>query len=64
MGGVNIIDRDGTSGDISIANVSGDITISITTEAIGGSTDTYYTIRYSLHDATSSNTSTSIKKRF
>ncbi len=62
MGGVNIIDRDGTSGDISIANVSGDITISITTEAIGGSTDTYYTIRYSLHDATSSNTSTSIKK--
>lgn len=62
MGGVNIIDRDGTSGDISIANVSGDITISVTTEATGGSTDTYYTIRYSLHDATSSNTSTSIKK--
>lgn len=62
MGGVNIIDRDGTSGDISIANVSGDITISITTEATGGSTDTYYTIRYSLHDATSSNTSASIKK--
>ena len=62
MSGVNIIDRDGTSGDISIANVSGDITISITTEATGGSTDTYYTIRYSLHDATSSNTSTSIKK--
>jgi hypothetical protein len=62
MGGVNIIDRDGTSGDISIANVSGDITISITTEAIGGSTDTYYTIRYSLHDATSSNSSTSVKK--
>lgn len=28
----------------------------------GGSTDTYYTIRYSLHDSTSSNTSTSIKK--
>lgn len=27
-----------------------------------GSTDTYYTIRYSLHDSTSSNTSTSIKK--
>ena len=62
MSGVNIIDRDGTSGDISIANVSGDITISITTEATGGSTDTYYTIRYSLHEATSSNTSTSIKK--
>jgi hypothetical protein len=28
----------------------------------GGSIDTYYTIRYSLHDSTSSNTSTSIKK--
>lgn len=28
----------------------------------GGSTDTYYTIKYSLHDSTSSNTSTSIKK--
>lgn len=38
MSGVNIIDRDGTSGDISIANVSGDITISITTEATSGST--------------------------
>ena len=36
MSGVNIIDRDGTSGDISIANVSGDITISITTEATSG----------------------------
>lgn len=28
----------------------------------GGTTDTYYTIRYSLHDSTSSNTITSIKK--
>ena len=62
MGGVNIIDRDGTSGDISIANVSGDITISVTTEATGGSTDTYYPIKYTLFESTSTNSSTSIKK--
>lgn len=36
MGGVTIIDRDGTSGDISITNVTGDIIITVTTEAIGG----------------------------
>lgn len=34
MGGVTIIDRDGTSSDISIANVTGDIIITVTTEAI------------------------------
>lgn len=38
MGGVNIIDRDGTSGDISIANVTGDIAITVYTEAISGGT--------------------------
>ncbi len=32
------------------------------TKISSGSTDTYYTIRYYLHDSTSSNTSTSIKK--
>ena len=32
------------------------------TKTSSGSTDTYYTIRYYLHDSTSSNTSTSIKK--
>lgn len=62
MGGVTIIDRDGTSSDISIANVTGDIIITVTTEAISVTPDTYYTIRYSLHDSTSSNTITSIKK--
>ena len=62
MGGVNIIDRDGTTGDISIANVSGDITISITTESTGGSTDTYYPVTYTLFESTSTNSATSIKK--
>lgn len=62
MGGATIIDRDGTSSDISIANVTGDIIITVTTEAISVTPDTYYTIRYSLHDSTSSNTITSIKK--
>lgn len=62
MGGTNIIDRDGTSGDISIANVSGDIIISITTEATGGSTDTYYPVTYTLFESTSTNSATSIKK--
>lgn len=36
MGGVTIIDRDGTSSDISIANVTGDVSILVDTEAIGG----------------------------
>ena len=62
MGGVTIIDRDGTSGDISIANVTGDIIITVTTEAISVTPDTYYTVNYHLNNASSSNSTTSIKK--
>lgn len=63
----------GANGEVIItgtshSGVSKQITLTVTNGVLrakdsgGGSTDTYYTIRYSLHDSTSSNTSTSIKK--
>ena len=61
MGGTDISNTVIRGSNINIPNVTGDITITVTTEAIV-TPDTYYTIRYSLHDSTSSNTITSIKK--
>nr|DAU12391.1 MAG TPA: hypothetical protein [Caudoviricetes sp.] len=63
----------GANGEVIItatshSGVSKQITLTVSNGTLrekssgGGSTDTYYTIRYSLHDSTSSNTSTSIKK--
>ena len=63
----------GANGEVTItatshSGVSKQITLTVSNGTLrekssgGGSTDTYYTIRYSLHDSTSSNTSTSIKK--
>lgn len=63
----------GANGEVVItgtshSGVSKQITLTVSNGTLrekssgGGSTDTYYTIRYSLHDSTSSNTSTSIKK--
>lgn len=63
----------GANGEVEItatshSGVSKSITLTVSNGTLkekssgGGSTDTYYTIRYSLHDSTSSNTSTSIKK--
>lgn len=63
----------GANGEVVItatshSGVSKSITLTVSNGTLkekssgGGSTDTYYTIRYSLHDSTSSNTSTSIKK--
>lgn len=63
----------GANGEVIItgtshSGVSKQITLTVSNGVLrakdsgGGSTDTYYTIRYSLHDSTSSNTSTSIKK--
>ena len=63
----------GANGEVIItatshSGVSKSITLTVSNGTLkekssgGGSTDTYYTIRYSLHDSTSSNTSTSIKK--
>lgn len=63
MGGTNISNTAVSGNNINISNVTGEISITIVTEAIPTPTpDTYYTIRYSLHDSTSSNTITSIKK--
>lgn len=61
MGGTDISNTVIRGSNINIPNVTGNITITVTTEAIV-TPDTYYTIRYSLHDSTSSNTITSIKK--
>lgn len=61
MGDTDISNTAITGNNIKIANVTGNITITVTTEAIP-SEDTYYTIRYSLHDSTSTNSTTSIKK--
>lgn len=63
----------GANGEVIItgtshSGVSKQITLTVSNGTLrekssgGGSTDTYYTIKYSLHDSTSSNTSTSIKK--
>lgn len=63
----------GANGEVIItatshSGVSKQITLTVSNGTLrakdsgGGSIDTYYTIRYSLHDSTSSNTSTSIKK--
>lgn len=61
MGGTDISNTAIRGSNINIPNVTGNITITVTTEAIP-SEDTYYTIRYSLHDSTSTNSTTSIKK--
>ena len=61
MGGTDISNTVIRGSNINIPNVTGNITITVTTEAIP-SEDTYYTIRYSLHDSTSTNSTTSIKK--
>lgn len=61
MGGTDISNTVIRGSNINIPNVTGNITITVTTEAIV-TPDTYYTIRYSLHDSTSSNTITSIKE--
>ena len=61
MGGTDISNTAIRGNNINIPNVTGNITITVTTEAIP-SEDTYYTIRYSLHDSTSTNSTTSIKK--
>ena len=62
MGGNDISSSTVNGNNINIPNVTGEVNITVSTEATGGSTDTYYTIRYYLHDSTSSNTSTSVKK--
>ncbi len=63
MNGINVTNSVVNGNNINIPNVTGEIVINVFTKATGGGgTDTYYTIRYYLHDSTSSNTSTSIKK--
>ena len=62
MNGDDISDSTVNGNNVHIDNVIGEIHVTVYTEATGGSTDTYYTIRYYLHDSTSSNTSTSVKK--
>ena len=63
----------GANGEVTItatshSGVSKSITLTVSNGTLrgkssgGSSTDTYYTIRYYLHDSTSTNTSTSIKK--
>lgn len=61
MGGTDISNTVIRGSNINIPNVTGNITITVTTEAIV-TPDTYYTINYNLNNATSSNTITSVKK--
>lgn len=63
MGGTNISNSAVSGNKINIANVTGEISITIVTEAIPTPTpDTYYTVNYHLNNASSSNSTTSIKK--
>lgn len=61
MGGTDISNTVIRGSNINIPNVTGDITITVTTEAIV-IPDTYYTIKYTLNQSTSSNSTTSVKK--
>ncbi len=62
MGGTDISNTAIRGSNINIPNVTGNITITVTTEIIPVTPDTYYTINYNLNNATSSNTITSVKK--
>ena len=63
MGGADISSSTVSGNNINIPNVTGEINITVTTEAISsGGTDTYYPVNYHLHNATSTNSATSIKK--
>ena len=63
MGGTDISSSTVSGNNINIPNVTGEINITVTTEAISsGGTDTYYPVNYHLHNATSTNSATSIKK--
>ena len=63
MGGTDISSSTVSGNNINIPNVTGEINITVTTEVISsGGTDTYYPVNYHLHNATSTNSVTSIKK--
>nr|DAL56462.1 MAG TPA_asm: hypothetical protein [Caudoviricetes sp.] len=63
MNGDDISDSTVNGNNVHINNVTGEVHVTVYTEAIsGGDTDTYYAVKYRLNNATSSNSNTSVKK--
>ena len=62
MNGDDISDSTVNGNNVHIDNVIGEVHITVYTEATGGSTDTYYSVIYRLPNASSSNSSNSVKK--